>query len=126
MRTCAFLLLGAALALGGGCSNDSGTSGPQVFPVELTVSVQEGIHKVQGATVQVLNMSTVTNNEGVADFHTDINTLIPTYTYQITVISSLLIQATPERDTVIVPRELNTPTGYVLGKTVQMKPKGEP
>ena len=122
MRSCAFLLLGAALALGGGCSNDSGTSGPQVMPVELDVRVMQPLHAIQGATVFVSNLTAVTNSEGLATFHTDINTLIPNQTYTITVAASGFIKAFPEPDTIRIPSSPNEPSGYVLEATVQMKP----
>lgn len=120
MRSCSFLLLGAALALGGGCSNDSGTSGPQVMPVELDVRVMQPLHAIQGATVYVSNLTAVTNSEGLATFHTDINTLFPNQTYAITVAANGFIKAFPEPDTIRIPSSPNEPSGYVLETTVQM------
>jgi len=121
MRTCVFVLLGAALALGGGCSNDSGTSGPQVMAVELDVRVSGIGNPVKNATVQVQNMNANTDNEGLAVLHSDINTMIPNHTYGITVFAAGLVQASPEADTIRIPSTPNQPSGYVLETTVQMK-----
>lgn len=121
MRSCAFLLLGAALALGGGCSNDSGTSGPQVMPVELDVRVIVPPHPVPYAVVRVLNMNAITNSDGLATFHTDINTLMPNNTYPIMVAANGLVQVSPEGDTIRVPSSPNETSGYLLQAMVQMK-----
>src|SRR5512137_1653058 len=124
MRYSAFLLLGAALALGGGCSNDSGTSGPQVMPVELDVTVyQPGPHPVVGATVLVQNMTAVTDHSGLAIIKSDINTLVPTKTYTITVIAALFVQVSPKGDTIRIENSPNEPSGYLYPITVSMVPK---
>lgn len=116
--------LGMALVLvAGGCSNDSGTTGPQTMPVELNVRVYQPLHPISGATVQTANMNAVTDTSGLAVFHTDINTLIPNHTYKITVVAALFVQVSPDADTVIVPSAPNLPNGYQLNKTVQMKPE---
>ncbi len=125
MRPYAFVLLGAVLVLGAGCSNDSGTSGPEAMAVELSVRAMEPFHGVSGATVLVENLKGITNSEGLAVFHTDINVLAPNHSYRIIVNAGNLIQAFPESDTVIVPSAPNMPSGYILEKTVQMKPLQE-
>jgi len=107
-----------------GCSNESGTSGPETMTVELDVRVQAGLQSVSGATVMVQNLSAVTDNSGLAVIHTDINTLHPTQTYPITVTHPSFVQISPDQDTVIIPNSPNKSSGYVLDKTVQMKPKG--
>jgi hypothetical protein len=126
MKTCAFLFLGAALILGGGCSNDSGTSGPQVMAVELSVRVLEPLHAIRGATVQVQNQNAVTDTAGLAVFHTDINSLVPNHTYSIKVIAATFIQVSPEGDTIRIPSSPNEPSGYVLQTTVFMRPQQDP
>jgi hypothetical protein len=124
MKTCAFLLLGTALALGGGCSNDSGTSGPQVMTVELDVTVyQPGPHPVIGATVQVQNMTAVTDTLGLAIIKSDINTLVPNNTYTITVIAAIFKQTSPLGDTIRIQSSPNEPSGYLYPITVSMEPK---
>ena len=125
MRTYAFLLLGAALILLVECSNDSGTSGPETLPVELDVRAQAGFCSVSGATVQVQNLSAVTDTYGLAVFHSDINILVPNHTYKITVIAGGLVQTFPDADTIRVPSSPKEPSGYVLFATVHMMPPGE-
>ncbi len=125
MRTYAFLLLGAALILLVECSNDSGTSGPETLPVELSVRVQCGIQGVSGAIVQVQNLSAVTDNSGLAMFHSDINIFVPNHTYKITVIAGGLVQAFPDADTIRVPSSPTDPSGYFLDTRVHMMPPGE-
>jgi hypothetical protein len=126
MRVSTFLLIGAALTLGGGCSNDSGTSGPQVMAVELSVRVLEPLHAIRGATVQVQNQNAVTDTSGLAVFHTDINSLVPNHTYTIQVIAATFIQVSPEGDTIRIPSSPNEPSGYVLQTTVFMRPQQDP
>ncbi len=117
------LCAAAALALNvSGCSNDSGTTGPETMPVELSVRAMDAFHGVRGGTVQVRNLSAVTDTGGLAVFHTDINTLLPNHTYRITVIAGSLVQAFPEADTVRIPSAPNQPWGYLLETTVYMKP----
>jgi hypothetical protein len=90
--------------------------------VELSVWVYEPFHAIRGATVQVQNQNAVTDTAGLAVFHTDINTLVPNHTYKIKVIAATFIQAFPEADTIRIPSTPNEPSGFILGKTVQMKP----
>jgi hypothetical protein len=124
MKPTLFALFFGVLWLAG-CSNQSDPTGPQAMPVELSVYVVEPLHPVNGATVIVANMKMITDTSGFAIFQTDINVLLPNHTYQIYANRGNLIQAFPEADTVIVPSAPNTPTGYFLEKTVQMKPLQE-
>jgi hypothetical protein len=124
MRSCSFLLLGAALALGGGCSNDSGTTEPQMWPVELDVRVfQPGPHPVIGAMVKVVNMNVVTDTSGLAIIKSDINTLMPNNTYKITVTAGIFVQAFPDWDTIRIESTPTEPSGYLYSITVNMVPK---
>ena len=127
MRPLAALVFSATLALNlVGCSNDSGTSGPQVMPVELDVRVYQPLHPIQGATVQINNLNAVSDTAGLAVFHTDINTLMPNHTYKIMVVAALFVQVSPEGDTIRIPSSPNEPSGYFLQTVVQMKPKEVP
>jgi len=126
------LVICAMLLWTTGCSNDSGTTGPQTMPVELIVSVQDAFHGVRGGTVQVLNLrsgdvspnlSAVTDTAGFAVFHSNINVLVPNHTYKFTVNAGVLIQAFPNQDTILIPNAPNTPSGYDLeAGTIYMKP----
>lgn len=130
MRLLSGLILPATLWLtAAGCSNDSGTTGPQTMPVELSVRVVEAFHGVRGGTVQVLNLrsgdvspnlSAVTDTSGLAVFHSNINVLIPNHTYKFTVIAGVLIQSFPQQDTIRIPSAPNTASGYELATTVYM------
>lgn len=91
--------------------------------VDLSVRVYEPLHAIHGATVQVQNLNAVTDNAGLAVFHTDINTLVPNHTYKSTVIAATFIQVSPEGDTIRIPSSPNEPSGYVLQTTVFMKPQ---
>ena len=123
MRSLAVFTVSAILALSiAGCSNDSGTSGPQTMAVELSVKVYSGFHGVAGATVLIANLRAVTQDTmGLVIFHSDINTLVPNHTYRITVAGTGLIQAFPEADTVRIPSAPNMPWGYDLETNVYMK-----
>jgi hypothetical protein len=125
VRPLAVLTVISALAFGCiGCSNDSGTTGPQTMPVKLDVRVYQPLHPVIGAMVLVANLNAVTDTSGLAVFHTDINTLVPNHTYKITAIAATFVQAFPEADTIRIPSSPNEPSGYFLYTTVQMMPKG--
>jgi len=114
-------LAGVALSVGG-CSNDTGTSGPETMPVELSVRVLSAFHGVAGATVLIANLRAVTQDTtGLVIFHSDINTLLPNHTYRITVVGTGLIQAFPDADTVRIPSAPNMPSGYDLENNVYMK-----
>jgi hypothetical protein len=116
-----------------GCSNDSGTSGPQTIAVELNVTAQGIFHGVPGATVLVFNqragdpppnLTAVTDTGGVAHFATNINVLLPNHVYKLTVLEhGGWVQAYPNEDTLAIPSTPNFPNGYVLDYTVQMKMK---
>jgi hypothetical protein len=118
-----------------GCSNDSGTSGPQTIAVELNATAQGAFHGVPGATVMVFNqragdpppnLTAVTDTGGVAHFATNINVLLPNHVYKLTVLEhGGWVQAYPNEDTLAIPSTPNFPNGYVLDYTVQMKIKGD-
>lgn len=121
MKMFFFQIMALALVLTG-CSNDSGTTGPQVMPVDLTVTVGYIFHGVPNATVLVVNLKEVTKDTtGVVTFHTDINTLLPNHKYPISVIAPGLVQDTTEDDTVRVPNAPNTANGYDLQYFIHMK-----
>ncbi len=127
MRPLAVLAVSATLALNlAGCSNDSGTSGPQVMAVELDVRIYQPLHPIQGAIVQINNLNAVSDTAGLAVVQTDINTLMPNHTYKIAVIAALFDQVSPEGDTIRIPSSPNEPSGYSLETVVQMKPKEVP
>jgi len=136
MRPIAALVFFATLALSiAGCSNDSGTSGPQTLIVQLNVRAQGAFHGVPGATVMVFNqragdpppnLTAVTDTGGVAHFATNINVLLPNHVYKLTVLDhGGWVQAYPNEDTLAIPSTPNFPNGYVLDYTVQMKIKGD-
>lgn len=118
------LLLGFAALLLTGCSNQSGTAGPETIPVELSVWVLQPLRGIAGATVFFANMKAVTpDTTGLVVFHTDINVLVPNHTYQIVVSAPGFVQAFPGADTVRIPSVPDDPyTGYHLVARVQMKP----
>lgn len=118
-----FWILLGCLLLSSGCSNDSGTSGPETMSVELSVWVQEPFHGARNTTVQVAGMSAVTDTSGLAVFRSDINILVPNHTYQIVVVSPVFMQSTPEADTIKIPSSPNRPNGYVLETYVFVKPR---
>jgi hypothetical protein len=132
VRPLAVLAVSAILALNlAGCSNDSGTSGPQTLTVQLNVRAQGAFHGVPGATVLVFNqragdpppnLTAVTDTGGVAHFATNINVLLPNHVYKLTVLEhGGWVQAYPNEDTLAIPSTPNFPNGYVLDYTVQMK-----
>jgi hypothetical protein len=134
VRLVAVLTFITMLALSySGCSNDSGTSGPETLPVELNVTAQGMFNGVPGASVLVFNqrpgdpppnLTAVTDTGGVAHFATNINVLLPNHVYKITVLEhGGWIQAYPNEDTLAIPSTPNFPSGYVLDYTVQMKIK---
>ena len=136
MRLFAVLTVVATLALGcSGCSNDSGTTGPQTMSVELDVTAQGMFHGVPGATILVFNqrsgdpppnLTAVTDTGGVAHFATNINVLLPNHVYKLTVLEhGGWVQAYPNEDTLVIPPQPNIPNGYLLEQTVQMKIKGD-
>lgn len=136
MKPLAALAVAVTLALSAaGCSNDSGTSGPETLPVELNVTAQGMFHGVPGATVLVFNqrpgdpppnLTAVTDTGGVAHFATNINVLLPNHVYKLTVLEhGGWVQAYPNEDTLVIPSQPNIPNGYLLEQTVQMKIKGD-
>ena len=136
MRLVAVLTFVTMLALSiAGCSNDSGTSGPQTLTVQLNVRAQGAFHGVPGATVLVFNqragdpppnLTAVTDTGGVAHFATNIDVLLPNHVYKLTVLDhGGWVQAFPKEDTLAIPSTPNFPGGYILDYTVQMKLIGE-
>ena len=136
MRTLAVLTIAATLALScSGCSNDSGTSGPQTLTVQLNVRAQGAFHGVPGATILVFNqragdpppnLTAVTDTGGVAHFATNIDVLLPNHVYKFTVLDhGGWVQAFINEDTLAIPSTPNFPSGYVLDYTVQMKLIGD-
>jgi hypothetical protein len=122
MRRGLILLLGIPALVLLGCSNESGTSGPETMPVNLSVRVINALHGMAGATVIVANLQATTQDtSGLVTFHSDINTLIPNHTYKITVVGTGLIQASPDADTVRIPSAPNRSWGYDLETYVLMK-----
>jgi len=122
MKRGLILLLGIPALVLLGCSNESGTSGPETMPVNLSVRVINALHGMAGATVIVANLSATTpDTSGLVTFHSDINTLIPNHTYKITVVGTGLIQAFPDADTVRIPSAPNRSWGYDLETDVLMK-----
>lgn len=136
MRPLATLVVSATLALNlAGCSNDSGTSGPQTLTVQLNVRAQGAFHGVPGATVLVFNqrpgdpppnLTAVTDTGGVAHLATNIDVLLPNHVYKLTVLDhGGWVQAFPNEDTLVIPSTPNFPGGYIMDYTVQMKLIGE-